>query len=319
LRAVAGHPARLQITYGIDGRRRLPETELPWLSGYQGSAPVPTGNAAADQLQLDVWGEVLDGLALTRLADQQSPDASWDLQVALMEHLEGAWQQPDNGPWEVRGPRRDCTHSKVMAWVTGRPDGRRRPALRAARPGRPVGGTARHHPRQRPRPRLRRRPQHLHPVLWQPRARRQPAAPGPGRVGSLPHDDPRLAGTVEAVQRELTSDGLVLRYRPGALRRRPAGRRRRVPGLLVLARRHVGRPGPQDRRPRPVRPAARPATTSGCSASSTIRRPGGTWATRRRPSVTSRWSPAPWSCAANDPRAATRCPAPDQHDIWEAP
>lgn len=94
--------------YGISGRRRLPETELTWLAGYEGSLPVRAGNAAADQLQLDVWGEVLDGLSLTRNALLTAPDDSWDLQIALMEHLEGAWDQPDNGLWEMRGPRRHC-------------------------------------------------------------------------------------------------------------------------------------------------------------------------------------------------------------------
>ena len=117
LRAVAGDPAELQIMYGISGRRRLPETELTWLAGYEGSLPVRTGNAAAGQLQLDVWGEVLDGLSLTRNALLTAEDDSWDLQTALMEHLEGAWDQPDNGLWEMRGARRHFTHSKVMAWV----------------------------------------------------------------------------------------------------------------------------------------------------------------------------------------------------------
>ena len=118
LRAVAGDPADLQIMYGLDGTRRVPEIELPWLSGYEGSRPVRTGNAAAPQLQLDVWGEVLDGLALTRAAAPAGTvDGSWDIQVALMEFLEGAWDQPDNGLWEMRGPRRHFTHSKVMAWV----------------------------------------------------------------------------------------------------------------------------------------------------------------------------------------------------------
>ena len=117
LRAVAGDPADLQIMYGLHGERRLPELELPWLKGYENSAPVRTGNGAAGQLQLDVWGEVLDCLSLTRNSLLKHTDDAWDVQVALMEHLETAWRQPDNGLWEMRGPQRHFTHSKVMAWV----------------------------------------------------------------------------------------------------------------------------------------------------------------------------------------------------------
>ena len=109
LRAVAGDPATLQVMYAVDGTRRLPETEIPWLRGYEASSPVRTGNAAATQLQLDVWGETLDALHLAREAGINSDD-SWDLQVALMEHLEGNWRAPDNGLWEIRGPLRHFTH-----------------------------------------------------------------------------------------------------------------------------------------------------------------------------------------------------------------
>ena len=87
------------------------------LAGYEGSRPVRTGNAASEQLQLDVWGETLDGLALARDAGLGTHDNAWDVQTALMDHLEGAWDQPDNGLWEMRGARRHFTHSKVMAWV----------------------------------------------------------------------------------------------------------------------------------------------------------------------------------------------------------
>jgi GH15 family glucan-1,4-alpha-glucosidase len=97
LRAIAGDPAKLQIMYGIEGARRLPEFELPWLAGYEGSAPVRVGNAAAQQFQLDVWGEVLDGLSLTRSALLHDADDSWDIQVALMEHLEGRGTSPTTG------------------------------------------------------------------------------------------------------------------------------------------------------------------------------------------------------------------------------
>ncbi len=211
LRAVAGNPAKLQIMYGIDGRRRLPETELSWLSGYEGSTPVRTGNAAAAQFQLDVWGEVLDGLSLTRHAALGSPDSSWDLQVALMEHLEGIWQEPDNGLWEMRGPRRHFTHSKAMAWVAAdrmveavRSSGLPGPAERWAtlRDSIHADVLARGFDTERS-------------TFTQSYGNRELDASLLllGRVGFLPADDPRIAGTVDAVQRELTEDGLVLRYR----------------------------------------------------------------------------------------------------------
>jgi len=117
LRTVAGDPSQLQIMYGLGGERRLPELTLDWLPGYESSRPVRIGNAASRQLQLDVYGEVMDSLHLSRrvgLADEQ---ASWALQRNLMEYLETIWSEPDEGIWEVRGPRRDFTHSKVMAWV----------------------------------------------------------------------------------------------------------------------------------------------------------------------------------------------------------
>jgi GH15 family glucan-1,4-alpha-glucosidase len=117
LRAIAGSPDDLQIMYGVGGERRLVEFEVPWLSGYEGSAPVRIGNAAADQLQLDVYGEVLDALYIARRAGLEANDASWSLECALIEHLAKIWDQPDDGIWEVRGGRKHFTHSKVMAWV----------------------------------------------------------------------------------------------------------------------------------------------------------------------------------------------------------
>ncbi|EFL13568.1 glycoside hydrolase family 15 protein, partial [Streptomyces sp. C] len=117
LRAVAGDPADLQIMYGIAGERRIPETELPWLRGYARSAPVRVGNAAVDQLQLDVYGEVLDALHLARASGLASERHAWKIQLSLLDFLERNWHRPDEGLWEVRGPRRHFTHSKVMAWV----------------------------------------------------------------------------------------------------------------------------------------------------------------------------------------------------------
>ena len=211
LRAVAGDPADLQIMYGLHGERRLPELTLDWLAGYEKSTPVRVGNAAASQLQLDVWGEVLDGLALTRSALLQHPDDSWDVQVALMEHLETAWNQPDNGLWEMRGPRRHFTHSKVMAWVAA---------------DRMVKGVRDFHlPGPADRWEDLRDRIHADVMANGFDAERNTFVQSYGRpeldasllliprVGFLPPDDPRVIGTIEAIQRELTHDGFVLRYR----------------------------------------------------------------------------------------------------------
>ncbi|WP_324645122.1 glycoside hydrolase family 15 protein [Pseudarthrobacter sp. LT1] len=215
LRAVAGDPADLQIMYGLDGTRRLPETELPWLGGFEGSKPVRTGNAAAPQLQLDVWGEVLDGLALTRAAAPAGAlDDSWDIQVALMEYLEGAWDQPDNGLWEMRGPRRNFTHSKVMAWVAA--DRMVKGVQQFGLPG--------------PRDRWAALRTHIHDDVMTHafNEKQNTFVQSYGsteldaslllipRVGFLPHDHPRVTGTVEAIQKNLTQDGFVLRYHPEA-------------------------------------------------------------------------------------------------------
>jgi GH15 family glucan-1,4-alpha-glucosidase len=117
LRAVAGKPGELQILYGPRGERRLLETELPWLAGYEGSRPVRVGNAAHTQFQLDVYGEIMDTLDVARRVGLDVEAPAWDMQVALLEFLESHWREPDDGIWEVRGPRRHFVHSKVMAWV----------------------------------------------------------------------------------------------------------------------------------------------------------------------------------------------------------
>ena len=117
LRAAAGEPSKLQIMYGVAGERRLPELELDWLPGYEGSKPVRCGNQASTQYQLDVYGEVFDALYHSAAADLPTHDQAWPLQQALMDFLESGWKQPDEGIWEVRGERRHFTHSKVMAWV----------------------------------------------------------------------------------------------------------------------------------------------------------------------------------------------------------
>ena len=211
LRAVAGNPAELQIMYGINGKRRLPETELTWLAGYESSSPVRTGNAAAGQLQLDVWGEVLDGLSLTRNALLTDVDDSWDLQTALMEHLEGAWRQPDNGLWEMRGPQRHFTHSKVMAWVAAnrmvrgvRDSGLPGPADRWAALAETIHAEVM----------TRGFSTELNTFVQCYDSTELDASllliP---RVGFLPPDDKRVTGTIEAIRRTLTEDGFVLRYR----------------------------------------------------------------------------------------------------------
>ncbi len=212
LRAVAGDPADLQIMYSLHGRRRLPETELTWLAGYQGSRPVRIGNAAAEQLQLDVWGEVLDCLSLTRASLMTIGDESWAIQTALMRHLEGTWDKPDNGLWEVRGPRRHFVHSKVMAWVAA--DRMVRGIRESGMPG--------------PLDRWEALRDTIHDEVMTHGfdADRNTFVQSYGskeldaslllipKVGFLPHDDPRVIGTIDAIQRELTEDGFVLRYRP---------------------------------------------------------------------------------------------------------
>ncbi|GGL82711.1 glucoamylase [Streptomyces fumigatiscleroticus] len=211
LRAVAGNPADLQIMYGLGGERRLPEFELPWLSGFDMSTPVRIGNDAVNQLQLDVYGEVMDSLALARISGLSPKPHMWALQCALLEFLRRAWRQPDEGLWEVRSGRRHFVHSKVMVWVA---------ADRAVR-------TLEDHPE-------------LHGDLEGWRALRaevhrevcergydperntftqsygscelDAATLLIPRSGFLPPDDPRVIGTIDAVRAELGHGGLIRRY-----------------------------------------------------------------------------------------------------------
>ncbi len=212
LRAVAGDPSDLQIMYGLAGERRLPETELPWLAGYAGSRPVRTGNAAVDQLQLDVYGEVIDSLYLARETGLSSEEHAWNLQLSLLGFLESKWREPDEGLWEVRGPRRHFVHSKVMAWVA---------ADRAAR-------TLEASPELRgDAARWRTMRDEVHREVcekgYDPERNTFTQFYGSTeldaatllipRVGFLPPDDPRVVGTVDAVRDELgTPGGLVRRY-----------------------------------------------------------------------------------------------------------
>ncbi|MHB8670980.1 MAG: glycoside hydrolase family 15 protein [Acidimicrobiales bacterium] len=210
LRAVAGHPGDLQIMYGAAGERRLAEMELDWLPGYQGAKPVRIGNAAVRQFQLDVYGEVMDALHQSRRAGIDAEEASWALQLALMEFLESAWTRPDEGIWEVRGPRRHFTHSKVMAWVA---------VDRAVRAVEQFGLEG---PAERWRP-LR---EAIHEEVCREGfdARRGTFTQYYGSraldasllmvplVGFLPGTDARVKGTLAAVERELLGDGFVMRY-----------------------------------------------------------------------------------------------------------
>jgi GH15 family glucan-1,4-alpha-glucosidase len=212
LRAVAGSPSQLQTLYGIAGERRLTELEVSWLSGYEGSRPVRIGNAASEQLQLDVWGELMDTLHLARNNALDSDIQDWALQRSLVEYLEDIWEQPDEGIWEIRGPRRHFTHSKVMAWV----------ALdRAVK-------AVEQHGLDGPIDRWRRCRDEIHRRVCEQGydAERGSFVQSFGDtevdasllmlplVGFLPATDPRVLGTVRAVERELLHDGLVQRYRP---------------------------------------------------------------------------------------------------------
>jgi len=214
LRAVAGDPKDLQIMYSLTGRRRLPETELHWLDGYEGSRPVRVGNEAAGQFQLDVYGELLDGLHSARDAGLANDADAWTLQTLLTEYLESVWQRPDSSLWEVRGPQQHFVHSKVMAWVgldrmidTAERSGLRAPVQqwRAARDAIHAEVCARGYDAGRGTFTQYYGSNGLDAALL--------LIP---RVGFLPATDPRVVGTVDAVRRELSQDGLVLRYRTDA-------------------------------------------------------------------------------------------------------
>jgi GH15 family glucan-1,4-alpha-glucosidase len=211
LRAAAGKPEDLQIMYGVAGERRLTELELPWLSGFAGSQPVRVGNAASGQLQLDVYGELLDALYQARRNGLAASPDTWRLGLKLLDWLESGWREEDQGIWEVRGPRRHFTHSKVMAWVA---------FDRAVK-------TIRRFDREGPIDRYRAARKEVRESVLRDGYNADRGAfvqfYGSDRldasllliplVGFLPADDPRVVGTVDAIQRELMRDGLVERYR----------------------------------------------------------------------------------------------------------
>ncbi|MGW4232611.1 glycoside hydrolase family 15 protein [Streptomyces sp. NPDC004980] len=211
LRAVAGDPADLQIMYGLAGERRLPETELPWLSGYEQSRPVRTGNAAVRQRQLDVYGEVIDSLRVAREAGLGNKPHAWNLQLSLLGFLESTWREPDEGLWEIRGQRRHFVHSKIMAWVAADR------AVRSLEEDPELPGDA---------DRWRAMRDAVHAEVcekgYDPARNTFTQYYGSQeldastllivRTGFLPPDDPRVVGTVDAVRSGLARDGLIRRY-----------------------------------------------------------------------------------------------------------
>ena len=218
-RAVAGDPGDVQIMYGVGGERRLTELELDWLPGYEGSRPVRIGNQASEQFQLDVYGEVLDAawtavrseMGTRMIAHQDRHGAVGDLLPAMMKHLESVWDDPDDGIWEIRGPRRHFTHSKVMAWVA---------FDRAIRIAQAVGWD------HLPLARWAETRDRIHDDVcargWSDAKQSFVQSYGSeqldasllmlARVGFLPPTDQRIVSTVEAIERELVVDGFVLRY-----------------------------------------------------------------------------------------------------------
>jgi GH15 family glucan-1,4-alpha-glucosidase len=210
LRAAAGSPAEIQIMYGVAGERWLPEREVPWLAGHANSKPVRVGNAAADQFQLDVFGEVMDALHHARIGGLQHLPAAWDFQRALLAHLEAVWRDPDEGIWEVRSGRRHFTYSKVMAWVA---------FDRAIKTVEAFG-------MEGPVDRWRRIRAEIHDevcrrafntklgsfVQTYDSALLDASALLIPQVGFLPPEDARVRGTIDAIERTLLRNGFVLRY-----------------------------------------------------------------------------------------------------------
>ncbi len=212
LRAVAGDPSQLQIMYGAAGERALPELELKHLKGYEGARPVRIGNAAAEQFQLDVYGELMDAMHLARHVGMRTGANSWRLQRHVLEFVEKHWMEPDEGIWEIRGPRRHFTHSKVMAWVAVDR------AVKAVEEFNLEGDVERW--------------RELRLKIFADvcsngyNAARGCFTQSYGSdqldasllmiplVGFLPATDPRVVGTVRAIQRELTHGGFVYRYHP---------------------------------------------------------------------------------------------------------
>ena len=223
LRAIAGEPNQIQIMYGLAGERRLTEFEAPWLPGYERSAPVRLGNAAHDQFQLDVYGEILDVFHVARRYGFNPGEDAWNVARILMDFVEQHWSDPDEGLWEVRGPRRHFTHSKVMAWVAA---------------DRAVKAVERHgHTGPVERWRVLRDAIHADVCRNGFSTARNAFVQYYGAdtldasvlmiplVGFLPATDPRVAGTVAAIQRELIDEawsGAIPPISPASTACRPA-------------------------------------------------------------------------------------------------
>ena len=211
LRAVAGLPDQLQVVYGVRGERRLTEWLVPWLDGYEKSQPVRIGNAAHDQFQLDVYGEVMDAAHQARQGGLGIREAGWDVQREILAHVEKVWREPDEGIWEVRSTREQFTYSKAMAWVAF--DRAIKSAETWNLPA-PLG-------------RWREIRKEIHEDVcargFDPELNSFVRAYGTQEldasllllpaIGFLPSDDPRICGTVAAIERRLVRDGLVYRYR----------------------------------------------------------------------------------------------------------
>ena len=211
LRAAAGRPEDVQTVYGVAGERQLTEFSLPWLAGYEGSTPVRVGNAASQQIQLDVYGEIIDSLCLARSSGLELDENAWRLERALVEFVAANWEKPDNGIWEVRSELRHFTHSKVMAWVA---------VDRAIK-------EAQQYALRAPLARWRKLLAKMHAQIcehgYDTTRRSFVQYYGASEVdasllqiplvGFLPPDDRRVRGTIAAVQRDLMRDGLVARYR----------------------------------------------------------------------------------------------------------
>jgi len=214
LRAVAGRPEQMQIMYGVGGERRLTEVEVAWLPGYESSAPVRIGNAAAEQFQLDVYGELMDAMHTARTLGVPPSEDAWRVQREFLDYLESCWREPDEGIWEIRGARQHFTHSKVMAWVA---------ADRAVK-GVTMSGL------DGPVDRWRALRDQIHEEVcregYDPDRNTFTQYYGSKSldaalllipaVGFLPPEDPRVHGTVAAIERELCHDGFVQRYTQSA-------------------------------------------------------------------------------------------------------
>ena len=209
VRAVAGDPAKVQIMYGLAGERRLTEIELSWLPGYENSRPARIGNGAAGQLQLDVFGEVMDALHHARIHGMDAEENAWNIQQSMLHWLEGNWQRRDHGIWEVRGQLAHFTHSKIMAWVAFD-----RGVRAIEQSGRPGDLDRWRGCRDRIRAEILEKGVNSEGVFT--RAYGSSALDASNLmiplVGFLPPNDPRVIATVEAIEQHLTIDGFVQRY-----------------------------------------------------------------------------------------------------------